>query len=46
MTTLSIPKQSAAGFALAAITVALGVYFGTKLASEEVGLFGMNRQDR
>lgn len=39
MTTSSIPKQSAAGFVLAAVTVALGVYFGTKLASEEAGLF-------
>ncbi len=39
MTALSIPKQSAAGFALAAITVALGVYFGTKLASEATALF-------
>jgi len=39
MTTSSIPKQSAGGFFLAAVTVALGVYFGTKLASEETGLF-------
>jgi hypothetical protein len=39
MTILSIPKQSAAGFMLAAVTVALGVYFGTKLASEGTGLF-------
>ncbi len=39
MTRLSIPKQSAAGVALAAVTVALGVYFGTKLANEEAGLF-------
>src|SRR3954466_4474363 len=35
----SIPKQSAAGFALAVVTVAIGVYFGTKLASEGTGLF-------
>lgn len=39
MTTLSIPKQSAAGFALAAVTVALGIYFGTKLTSEAAALF-------
>jgi hypothetical protein len=39
MTTSSIPKQSAGGLALAAVTVALGVYFGTKLASEGAGLF-------
>jgi len=39
MNTLSMPKQSAAGFALAAIATALGVYFDTKLASEEVGHF-------
>ena len=39
MTTSSIPKQSAAGFLLAASTVALGVYFGTKLAREDAGLF-------
>jgi hypothetical protein len=39
MSTLSIPKQSVAGFALAGVTVALGIYFGTKLASEEAGLF-------
>ena len=39
MTTSSIPKQSAAGFILAAVTLALGVYFGTKLASEETWLF-------
>lgn len=39
MTSSSLPKQSAAGFMLAAVTVAIGVYFGTKLASEDVGLF-------
>ena len=39
MTTSSIPKQSVGGLILAAITVALGVYFGTKLASEGAGLF-------
>lgn len=27
------------GFALAGVAVAVGVYFGTKLAGEEVGLF-------
>ena len=39
MTTSSIPKQSVGGFILAAVTVALGVYFGTKLASEGAGIF-------
>src|SRR4051812_42031106 len=39
MTTSPIPKQSVGGLILAAITVALGVYFGTKLASEGAGPF-------
>ena len=39
MTTLSMPKQSAVGFALAAVALALGVYFGTKLVNQGAGLF-------
>jgi hypothetical protein len=39
MTTRSIPPQSVAGFMLATVTIALGVYFGTKLGNEAVGLF-------
>jgi len=39
MSTSSIPKASAAGLVLAGVTMALGVYFGTKVADQNVGLF-------
>ena len=38
MTTSSIPRQSAVGFIVASVIIAVGVYFGTKLAGEKTGI--------
>lgn len=39
MTSSSIPRQSAAGFILAAVTIALGVYVGSKAGDADPGHF-------